>query len=178
MAGMRVALAVLLVVLVGCGTHRAAPGVRLIQVSPTPEGPSLRASTDTAQGRQLIAAVADALPSAFPPNPSQQCHLGTTIEIVVATRTYSYGPCDWPSSIERLRRRLIAAAGAHQGNAPSKPVSAAAWKAVLSDWYDGRMDHWHSCRAVREALRHLPADPVAYSTVFVDLEAYARGVCR
>jgi hypothetical protein len=39
------------------------------------------------------------------------------------------------------------------------------------------MDHWHSCAAVREAIRHLPADGVVYSTIGLDLDSYARGVC-
>lgn len=88
---------------------------------------------------------------------------------------HRYGPCGWPASIERIRQALLTAAHAHP--IPGRGVTAAAWKAVLNDWYDGRMDRWHSCAAVTEAIRHLPEDPGIYSTVELDLEAYARGVC-
>jgi hypothetical protein len=56
-------------------------------------------------------------------------------------------------------------------------VSGRGWKLVLNDWYDGRIDGWHGCAAVREAIRHVPVDPPVYSTVRGDLEAYATAVC-
>jgi hypothetical protein len=125
----------------------------------------------------LPAAVAGALPARWPANPSQACRLGTTITFTASGRSYVYGPCRWPASIERVRQALIAAAPARPSTTPARPGSAAAWKAVLNDWYDGHMDHWHPCAAVLEAIRHLPADPATYSTVELDLQAYARGVC-
>lgn len=48
---------------------------------------------------------------------------------------------------------------------------------MLNDWYDGHMDHWHPCAAVLAGIRHLPEDPAIYSTIDLDLKAYARGVC-
>lgn len=58
------------------------------------------------------------------------------------------------------------------------PGTRVGWKGVLNDWFaDGKLDGRHSCRAVREALRHLPMDEMEYSTVVPDLEAYARRVC-
>jgi hypothetical protein len=50
------------------------------------------------------------------------------------------------------------------------------WKAVINDWYDGGIDHSHSCAAVKTAISHLPVD-AAYSSARDDLEAYARKVC-
>jgi hypothetical protein len=172
-----VLLVPLLLLAFGCGSHKHAAEVSRIVVSPFPEGPTLIASRDTASGRVLLARAARLVPHTRPPNPPQNCHLGTTIEITVGTHAYRYGPCDWPSSIERLRRALVSAAGHQRANAPTRAASPAAWKAVLHDWYDGHMDHWHSCRAVLEAIRHLPVDGPIYSTIGLDLKAYARGVC-
>jgi len=172
-----VLLVPLLLVVFGCGSHKHAAEVSRIVVSPFPEGPTLIASHETASGRALLAHAARAVPQAWPANPAQECHLGTTIEITVGARTYRYGPCTWPSSIERLRRALVSAAGHQRGTAPTHAAPPAAWKAVLHDWYDGHMDHWHSCQAVLEAIRHLPVDGPIYSTIGLDLKAYARGVC-
>lgn len=150
--------------------------MRRIEIAPSPEGPTLVASTDTAIGRTLLRKVAAEIPTSFPPNPVQRCRLGTTIAITTRTRTLNDGPCSWPASIERLRQALVKSAGGHPANTPTRPVSAAAWRSVLSDWYDGHMGRWHPCAAVLESIRHLPVDG-PYSTVALDLEAYARAVC-
>jgi hypothetical protein len=81
-----------------------------------------------------------------------------------------------------IRRTLIALlvltlTGCGGSSPPPKPVSGREWKAVLNDWYDGRMDGRHRCAAVREAIRHLPSSPPMYSSVYDDLEAYAKKVC-
>ena len=55
-------------------------------------------------------------------------------------------------------------------------VTAAQWKAVLWDWYDGRISHPHSCGAVVVATSHLPID-ATYSTANADLGRYAAKVC-
>ncbi len=172
-------LLLLAALLAGCGGARnVGVRVRRIEVAPWPGGARLIVSTD-GSGRALLAAVRGAVPTPFPPNPPQSCHLGTVI-VIAAARTHRYGPCGWPAAIEKLRRALVGAALArhHAGHNPATgQITASRWKAVLNDWYDGRMDHWHSCAAMREAIRHLPNDPGAYSTVFLDLQAYARGVC-
>jgi hypothetical protein len=56
-------------------------------------------------------------------------------------------------------------------------VSSLEWKEVVNDWYDGKIDQWHRCAAVREAIRHLPVDSPIYSTARGDLEAYTQAVC-
>jgi hypothetical protein len=151
-----------------------------VVISPWPEGPTLTASTDTSSGRSLLSKAKDSIPASFPMNPSQECHLGTTVSIVVGDKTHTYGPCRIPATIERLRQAVVHAAAARndvRANEPLRRVSTADWKAVFNDWYDGRMDHWHSCAAIREALRHLPSDGPIYSTIGIDLQAYALGVC-
>jgi hypothetical protein len=172
-------LVVLALLASGCGHSTCSANIRRIEISPWPEGPRLIASTDTAGGRALLAKVEKAIPGAFPPNRAQQCHLGTTIRIQLGQETYAFGPCQIPKAIEKLRQMLIAAAISQQGlaNEPARTVTRAEWQAVFKDWYDGKMDHWHSCAAVREAIRHLPADGVVYSTIGLDLDSYARGVC-
>jgi hypothetical protein len=165
----------------GCGRSHHAASVRRVEISPWPEGPTLIASTDTSSGIALLSKVKNSIPASLPANPHQECQLGTTVTIVVGDKTYAYGPCRIPETIERLRQALIAAAETGKpirANAPVRPVSAADWKAVFNDWYDGRMDQLHSCAAVREAMRHLPAGGMIYSTIGIDLQAYATGVCR
>jgi hypothetical protein len=170
--------AAIAVLAAGCGgSARATAAVTRIELAPAPEGPTLVASTATTAGHKLLAALAGKVPRRWPPNPTQDCHLGTTITVTTTGGMHRYGPCNWPLSIDRLRQALVAAAHAHAVSSPTRRVTASAWKAVLNDWYDGRMDHWHSCAAVMEAIRHLPADPPVYSTVELDLKAYARGVC-
>jgi hypothetical protein len=56
-------------------------------------------------------------------------------------------------------------------------VTAAEWKAVLQDWYDGRISEHHSCGAVVVASAHLPVDGMIYSTINADLARYAAKVC-
>lgn len=176
----RVALLAAAVVLTaGCGHSRQPVSVQRVAISPWPEGPTLVASSKTADGKKLLARVRTSLPALLPANSRpQRCHLGTTVTIVAET-THVYGPCAWPASIERLREALINAASPSRApaHAPAVNVPASAWRAVFRDWYDGHMDHWHSCAAVREALRHLPSDGPIYSTVALDLRAYERGVC-
>lgn len=56
-------------------------------------------------------------------------------------------------------------------------VTSAQWKAVLQDWYDGRISDRHTCGAVVVASSHLPVDGPIYSTVSADLAHYATKVC-
>jgi hypothetical protein len=58
------------------------------------------------------------------------------------------------------------------------PSSVPGWRAVLRDWYDdGKFEQRHPCSAVREAMKHLPADGPMYSSVLPDIKRYARRVC-
>lgn len=66
---------------------------------------------------------------------------------------------------------LLSGCGTKHSDARAK----APWMKVIDDWYDGRIDHHHSCRAVREAIDHLPVS--TYSSAQSDLAAYARKVC-
>jgi hypothetical protein len=52
--------------------------------------------------------------------------------------------------------------------------SNAPWIAVINDWYDGGIDHRHSCSAVRAAVDHLPKDA---PEVGAGIRAYERKVC-
>jgi hypothetical protein len=85
-----VLLVPLLMVALGCGNHRQVVDVSRIQVSPSPEGPTLIASHETSSG--LLAQIAQTVPRTWPANPAQECQLGTTIEITVGRRTYRLRP--------------------------------------------------------------------------------------
>jgi len=43
------------------------------------------------------------------------------------------------------------------------------WKALLNDWYDGRIDNTYPVHCYREALRHLPSDVQTYSSAHDDI---------
>jgi hypothetical protein len=171
----------------GCGS--SGPDIRRVTVTPTPEGPGpLVASADgTTHARIPISEISRALPAELPTNPPQRCAFGARVTLtLVSGKRLSYGPCALPPSIERLRVAIIRAADGrrHRETAPPLPE---AFRAVLKDWFDGRMDSWHSCGAVEEAMKHLPTGgpisrgaPFAAPTVsdaWRDLRAYARAVC-
>jgi hypothetical protein len=159
----------------GCGGAGRIHVIR-IAVSPTPRGPGpVVAAPQLSRGvAVLLSTIEPDLPRTLPANPPQTCKLGATVVVTLAGgREVSYGPCERPPEIERLRHALLTAAGLHPGG----PLSGLEWKLVLNDWYDGRIDHWHRCPAVREAIRHLPSTPPMYSTVYDDLRAYATAVC-
>ena len=58
------------------------------------------------------------------------------------------------------------------GSAVRPPVAQAAtpcWKALLNDWYDGRIDNTYPVHCYREALKHLPSDVQTYSSAHDDI---------
>ena len=59
------------------------------------------------------------------------------------------------------------------GAAVARPLPAAAatpcWKALLNDWYDGRIDNTYPLHCYSDALKHLPADVQTYSSAHDDI---------
>ena len=57
--------------------------------------------------------------------------------------------------------------------AVARPTTAAAatpcWKALLNDWYDGRIDNTYPLHCYSDALTHLPADVQTYSSAHDDI---------
>ncbi|HZT90836.1 MAG TPA: hypothetical protein VFA05_02250 [Gaiellaceae bacterium] len=54
----------------------------------------------------------------------------------------------------------------------ARPAAASTpcWKALLNDWYDGRIDHTYPLHCYSDALRHLPSDVKTYSSAADDIE--------
>src|SRR5260221_10550060 len=54
----------------------------------------------------------------------------------------------------------------------ARPAAAATpcWKALLNDWYDGRIDHTYAIHCYTDALKHLPPDVSQYSSAHDDIE--------
>jgi hypothetical protein len=54
---------------------------------------------------------------------------------------------------------------------PARAASAATpcWKALLNDWYDGRIDGSYARHCYTDALKHLPADVSTYSSAHDDI---------
>jgi hypothetical protein len=52
--------------------------------------------------------------------------------------------------------------------APAAASSKAApcWKKLITDWYDGRIDHSYPVHCYRDALKHLPQDVRTYSDAY------------
>ncbi len=54
--------------------------------------------------------------------------------------------------------------------APAAAASATpCWKAVINDWFDGRLDQTYPTRCYEDALHHLPKDVKLYSTASDDI---------
>ena len=57
--------------------------------------------------------------------------------------------------------------------AAARPLPAVAatpcWKALLNDWYDGRIDNTYPLHCYQDALTHLPADVQTYSSAHDDI---------
>ncbi len=62
---------------------------------------------------------------------------------------------------------LVAAVGSSTAAAAS--ASAPCWKALINDWYDGRIDNVYPVHCYREALAHLPEDVQTYSSARDDI---------
>jgi len=69
-----------------------------------------------------------------------------------------------------LRAALVALALAAALLRPAGAGAAApCWKALLNDWYDGRIDHTYALHCYQDALDHLPADVQTYSSAHDDI---------
>ena len=53
----------------------------------------------------------------------------------------------------------------------ARPAAAATpcWKALLTDWYDGRIDNTYQLHCYTDALKHLPPDVRTYSSAHDDI---------
>jgi hypothetical protein len=124
-----------------------------------------------------LSRIADALPQVLPRNPKQWCEVGATVKVTLESgTTRTYGPCNRPASIERLRIALVRAAAETHPLPQSRTVTGREWKSLIDDWYDGRIDGWYRCAVVRVAIAHPPMDN-AFSTARLDLQSYAHAIC-
>jgi hypothetical protein len=74
----------------------------------------------------------------------------------------------------------LALLGAGHASAPAgRPAavpSGSHWKLVIRDAYDGRLDHHHSCAAVRAANARIPVDKT-FCRICITLRAYEHRLC-
>ena len=61
---------------------------------------------------------------------------------------------------------LVLGSAAPAAAAPSVPC----WKAVINDWFDGRLDQTYPTSCYQQALQHLPRDVQLYSSARDDIE--------
>jgi hypothetical protein len=64
---------------------------------------------------------------------------------------------------------IVASTGVLVGAARPAAAATPCWKALLNDWYDGRIDHVYPVQCYRDALRHLPTDVSTYSSAHDDI---------
>jgi hypothetical protein len=65
---------------------------------------------------------------------------------------------------------LVAAAIAGAAiQAPRASAASPCWKVLLTDWYDGRIDHVYPIHCYTDALKHLPPDVRTYSSAHDDI---------
>lgn len=88
-----------------CGSARR---VTTVSTAPYPEGPRPPiAAVHPKAGEVPLSRIADAIPRTFPKNPPQHCNRGAIVRITFSDgKTLTYGPCERPASIERLRLAL------------------------------------------------------------------------
>jgi hypothetical protein len=55
-------------------------------------------------------------------------------------------------------------------SAPAAVKAAPCWKALLNDWYDGRIDNIYPIPCYRQAIDHLPTDIKQYSNASDEIE--------
>ncbi|HEX4526712.1 MAG TPA: hypothetical protein VH108_08245 [Gaiellaceae bacterium] len=74
--------------------------------------------------------------------------------------------------LKLLVRVTTVAAALFAATVHASPAAAASpcWKALLNDWYDGRIDHTYPVHCYQDALHHLPADVQTYSSAHDDIE--------
>jgi hypothetical protein len=67
---------------------------------------------------------------------------------------------------------ILCVAGLALGAAAPAPASAAppCWKALINDWYDGRIDFTYPTSCYTEAIQHLPQDVDTYSSAKDDIQ--------
>jgi hypothetical protein len=73
---------------------------------------------------------------------------------------------------QKLVISMAVAAVALFGAAVQAPRASAAtpcWKVLLTDWYDGRIDHTYPLHCYTDALSHLPPDVSTYSSAHDDI---------
>lgn len=119
---MRVRLAMILAVpavalaATACG---GSGGSAVVKVStfPWPEGPGpVVAATKSLPGIYVpLGKIKAEIPKTLPKNPPQTCSYGAKVQITLKDGlTLTYGPCNRPDSIERLRLALLKAAHTHR----------------------------------------------------------------
>ena len=85
------------------------------------------------------------------------------------------------AAVTSLRITAIAAlAGLFLVLGTAAPAAAATpcWKALINDWYDGKIDHVYPRACYTQAINHLPRDVTTYSSAKDDIERALLAVIR
>jgi hypothetical protein len=78
-----------------------------------------------------------------------------------------------PSFVKSLAALILCVSCLAVLGANAAPASAAnvpCWKALINDWYDGRIDETYPTGCYTEAIQHLPQDVDTYSSAKDDIQ--------
>jgi hypothetical protein len=64
------------------------------------------------------------------------------------------------------------------GAAPAAAKREPCWKALINDWYDGRIDFEYPAKCYADAIKHAPEDLKGYSDLASDLTRALQGAAR
>jgi hypothetical protein len=83
--------------------------VASVQLVPIPEGPSgLLFTLHPSEGEFPLASIRAAIPHPLPPPIEQSCTIGGNVVITLGgASTMTYGPCELPPSIVRLKAAML-----------------------------------------------------------------------
>jgi hypothetical protein len=75
---------------------------------------------------------------------------------------------------------LVLGAGLLLALGSAGPAGAATpcWKALIQDWFDGRIDHTYPPSCYTQAIHHLPTDVKTYSSAKDDIESALQASLR
>jgi hypothetical protein len=75
-----------------------------------------------------------------------------------------------PARLKPLLLAIAAGLVVAFGSTSSAGAAVPCWKALINDWFDGRIDHVYAPACYRQAIAHLPQDVASYSSARDDIE--------
>jgi hypothetical protein len=75
-----------------------------------------------------------------------------------------------PRFVKSFAALILCVSGLALGVAAPASAAPPCWKALINDWYDGRIDQTYPTSCYTEAIQHLPQDVDTYSSAKDDIQ--------